>query len=645
MEQYTGKTLGGRYEIQEVVGIGGMAVVYKAFDKETQKTVAVKVLKDEYLHNEEFVRRFRNESKAVAALDHKNIIKVMDVCFDDDLQYIVMEFIDGITLKTYIDNKGVLPWEEAVYFTIQILRALRHAHAKGIIHRDVKPQNIMLLENGVIKMADFGIARFSGSETKTVTDKALGSVHYISPEQAKGEKNIDARTDIYSVGVILYEMMTGKLPFDAENPVSVALMQLSNEPERPSESNSEIPIGLEEIIFKAMQKKPNNRYGSAKDMLADVLAFKKDPEIRFNYEYYVDDSPTRYIDAVDIPDEAEYHAEYAEKSAKSPVVSVLTGIVIAFLVVTAVVVIIALDINNVFDNGVGNQVMLPNFVGMNFDEVVSNPEYKFEFLKEEEFSEEIPSGQIMRQTPLGEKQVYESTVITVVVSKGKSRPMVPNIVEKTYTEGSQALLDVNLGVNRIDIYDDEMPIDYIIDISPDADIEVPSGTIIDVYVSDGPRPETMIMPDLEYLMTLDQAKPKIISMGLKIDTPTEIDSDKPEGTILSQEPKAGTEVKAGDTVKLTISNGKISPKRVKLNIDMPDGYERKLSLEILKDGVSVKVDSVLSSIVKNYEYIIEGSGESTVLVKLDGKDYIEYHVNFDKGTAEITANHSFEFQP
>lgn len=641
MEQYTGKTLGGRYEIQEIVGIGGMAVVYKAYDKETQKIVAVKILKDEYLHNDEFVRRFRNESKAVAALDHKNIIKVMDVCFDDDLQYIVMEFIDGITLKAYIDSKGVLPWKEAVYFTIQILRALRHAHAKGIIHRDVKPQNIMLLENGVIKMADFGIARFSGSETKTITDKAIGSVHYISPEQARGEKNIDARTDIYSVGVILYEMMTGKLPFDAENPVSVAIMQLRDEPERPSESNSDIPEGLEEIITKAMQKNPNQRYGSAKEMLDDLQAFKKNPDIKFNYQYYVDKSPTRYIDAVDVPEEEAYHPEYPEKSAKSPVVSVMTGIVIAFLVVTAVVVIIALDINNVFDNSGGKQVMLPNFVGMNFDDVVADKNYKFEFLKEEEFSEEIPSGQIMRQTPVGEKLVYESTVITVVVSKGKERLLVPNVIDKSYTEGSAMLMELNLGVNRIDIYDDEMPEDYIMKTSPKADVEVASGTIIDVYVSDGPRPETMVMPDFEYQMTLNQAKPKIVSMGLTIETPVEVDSDKPAGTILSQEPKAGAEVKAGDTIKLTVSNGKISPKTVKLSIAMPDGVERKLNIEILKDGVSVKVDTVLPSIVKTYEYIAEGLGEAKILVRLDGKDYIEYLVDFDMGTAKVISSTMF----
>ncbi len=252
MDKYVGKRLDGRYEIQEIIGVGGMAVVYKAHDNVENRTVAIKILKDEFVTNEEFIRRFKNESKAIAVLSHPNIVKVYDVSFGDLIQYIVMEYIDGITLKEFIERQGSLKWKDAVYFTVQILKGLQHAHDKGIVHRDVKPQNIMVLSDGTIKVADFGIARFARNEQRTITDKAIGSVHYISPEQARGEKT-DEKADIYSVGVMLYEMLTGRLPFEAESAVSVAIMQLQRDPELPTAINPSIPLGLEQITMHAMQ--------------------------------------------------------------------------------------------------------------------------------------------------------------------------------------------------------------------------------------------------------------------------------------------------------------------------------------------------------------------------------------------------------
>ena len=262
MDKYLGKRLDGRYELQEIVGVGGMAVVYKAYDNLENRIVAVKILKEEYTGNDEFLRRFINESKAISVLSHPNVVKVYDVSFGDLIQYIVMEYIDGITLKEYIEKSGPLSWNEAVQFTLQILRGLQHAHDKGVVHRDIKPQNIMVLPDGVIKVADFGIARFARSEQVTITDKAIGSVHYISPEQAKGEKT-DEKADIYSVGVMLYEMITGKLPFQAESAVSVAIMQLQKDPTLPRDINGSIPLGLEQITMHAMQKDGVRRYKSA----------------------------------------------------------------------------------------------------------------------------------------------------------------------------------------------------------------------------------------------------------------------------------------------------------------------------------------------------------------------------------------------
>ena len=307
MDKNIGKKLDGRYEITELIGVGGMAEVYKGVDVIDNKTVAIKILKKEYAENEEFLRRFRNESKAIAVLSHPNIVKIYDVGFSEKIQYIVMEYIDGITLKEYIEEEKVLTWKDTVHFVIQILRALQHAHDKGIVHRDIKPQNIMMFTDGTIKVMDFGIAKFAREEGKTATDQAIGSVHYISPEQASGNVT-DAKSDIYSVGAMMYEMLTGRKPFDSDNPVAIAVMHMHDIPERPRAINPDIPDGLEEIVLKAMEKAPEDRYQTTGDMIADIEKFKADPEMTFGY--YVEESDdnenTRFFNApsgdIDIPE-------------------------------------------------------------------------------------------------------------------------------------------------------------------------------------------------------------------------------------------------------------------------------------------------------------------------------------------------------
>ena len=301
MDNYVGKRLDGRYELQEVIGVGGMAVVYKAYDNIDDRTVAVKILKDEFLASEEFRRRFKNESKAIAVLSHPNIVKVYDVSYGDKLQYIVMEYVEGITLKEYIEQQGVISWKETVHFTTQILRALQHAHDKGIVHRDIKPQNIMVLRDGSVKVADFGIACLANS-ANTLTQEALGSVHYMSPEQARGDRT-DARSDIYSAGVVLYEMLTGRLPFEGDSAVSVAFQQLSSVPLSPREINPEVPEALELICMKAMASELEKRYASADEMLADLEDFRKNPEVDLVFTIEdlhreTVDEPTQYIPAV-----------------------------------------------------------------------------------------------------------------------------------------------------------------------------------------------------------------------------------------------------------------------------------------------------------------------------------------------------------
>lgn len=298
MDQLIGKKLDGRYLLEELVGVGGMANVYKGVDLKNQRVVAVKVLREEFLENPELVYRFKNESKAISILDHPGIVKVFDVSVTDKLQYIVMEYIDGITLKEYMTRRGEpLTWKEVVHFTEQILDALDHAHRKGVVHRDIKPQNIMLLADGKVKIMDFGIARFSRAESQMVSNKAIGSVHYISPEQAKGDVT-DAKADIYSVGIMLYEMLSGKLPFESDDAVSVAIKQISDKAVPLGQIAPDVPQALQDITARAMAKDPNRRYPSARAMLEDIEEFKRNPSIRFEYEYLTEDSPSRYIDKV-----------------------------------------------------------------------------------------------------------------------------------------------------------------------------------------------------------------------------------------------------------------------------------------------------------------------------------------------------------
>ncbi len=383
MDKYTGKRLDGRYEIHELLGVGGMAVVYRAYDTIDDRMVAIKILKDEFSGNSDFLRRFRNESKAIAVLSHPNIVKVYDVSFGDRIQYIVMEYVDGITLKQYLDQhkETAVPWKEALHFTTQILWALQHAHEKGIVHRDIKPQNIMLLQDGTIKVMDFGIARFARSETRTMTDKAIGSVHYIAPEQARGDVT-DERADIYSVGVMLYEMLTGRLPFEADNAVSVAIMQLQANPTLPRDINPDIPEGLQEITMKAMQKAPSQRYQSAAEMLQDIETFRRNPAVRFDYKYFVDDTPTKYVNAIEnvkgstgplsYNDDYEYEEDLGKKKGSKKTKMILAGIGTAFLIMLVILGVFFIVNQNNQSAEEEDTVVVPNFIGMVYqDEILT----------------------------------------------------------------------------------------------------------------------------------------------------------------------------------------------------------------------------------------------------------------------------------
>ena len=441
MDSNIGKKLDGRYEITELIGVGGMADVYKAVDVMEDREVAVKILKPEFAENEEFLRRFRNESKAIAVLSHPNIVKIYDVGFSDEIQYIVMEYIDGITLKEFIEQQGVLKWKDALHFVTQILRALQHAHDKGIVHRDIKPQNIMLFTDGTIKVMDFGIARFSRIDGKTLSDKTIGSVHYISPEQARGDIT-DERSDIYSVGAMLYEMVTGHKPFDGENPVAIALKHMQDDLVMPREIMPSIPEALEEIIIHAMEKEPTARYQSAADMIRDIDTFKLNQSVVFGYkngaapvnsDYYGDDYDDYYDDRYDDRYDDEYDDEDDDddevpQKKRSYIVPILLAVTVAVVIMASVIICITVFKSLGGSNGLHTgSVEIPDFVGLSIVDVEQEYKDRLQFETTNENNNEYEAGIIFWQADTPGKTVKEGYTCTIKVSKGKQMTTIPDV--------------------------------------------------------------------------------------------------------------------------------------------------------------------------------------------------------------------------
>ena len=559
MDNYVGKRLDGRYEVQEIVGVGGMSVVYKAYDNVDDRIVAVKILKEEFAANEEFKRRFKNESKAIALLSHPNIVKVYDVNFGERLQYIVMEYIDGITLKEYINKQGAITWNDALYFMTQILGAVQHAHDKGIVHRDIKPQNIILLSSGNIKVTDFGIARFSRSETRTLTDQAIGSVHYIAPEQAKGEYT-DEKADIYSLGVVLYEMLAGEVPFEAENAVSVALMQLQADAKRLTEINPDIPLGLEQICVRAMQKNPLDRYQTATEMLLDIEEIVRNPATTFNYVTKTDQSPTKVI-TVDkskpepVEQDAEDDVEYEDPNRRKKIV---TAVIIGLIVLATAAVLLVLGVTNGFNT---KSYKLENFVGMNYDELKTandNGAYKYELIPEFEKTNEAEPGTVIRQTPEAGTKVLEGTQVTLVVAASQDDINIPNVYNYTEEQAKTKLQQVGLvNFKSVPVASETVEEGKVVYTDPKAGSVVSADKEITIFLSSGPSTtvlETNVVPDVYGLKQAD-AKLFLEKCGFTNVSFVEQDSPIAKDVVISQSPSAGASAAADDAIKLVISSG------------------------------------------------------------------------------------------
>ncbi len=690
MDKNIGRKLDGRYEITELIGVGGMADVYKATDILEDRTVAVKILKNEFADNEDFVRRFRNESKAIAVLSHPNIVKIYDVGFTDKIQFIVMEYIDGITLKEFMEQQGVLKWKDTVHFIIQILRALQHAHDRGIVHRDIKPQNIMLFPDGTIKVMDFGIARFAREEGKTISDKAIGSVHYISPEQARGDIT-DEKSDIYSVGVMMYEMLTGVKPFDADNPVTVALMHMQTEPKPPREINDSIPEGLEEIVIRAMQKEASKRYQSASEMIKDIEEFKKNPSIVFEYKYlsektqyynanavskaaaayeansheggnhYADDKGEERklkskskVKTKELPKENESYEDYDdyeedEKVSKSSYfVVILTAIAAGILII--VVAFIALTITDIIGPDEKTQVgKMPDIVGYSYQEVKT---YYAEFfdvtVDSQEYSSDYPEGAIISQEPVeGRDYLVGKATVKVVVSKGPRMVTIPNVYDLD-SNTAQSMLRDNNGFNVIikSVFDDNVDKDLVIMTDPAKNEQAEYGSTVYMYVSRGPEEQDVIVPELVGY-TLDAAK-TLLGGKFTVQVMTK-DSSEPENTVIEQSIPSVTEdgqsnvVPINSTIILTVSSGVAPEQEAVITFSVPDGIKGSATFNCYINGNIVgteKIDNV--AYASTVSVTVKGTKLQIIMLEAVNNDTKEsstigkYSVNFDENTVTET---------
>ena len=592
MDKYIGKMLDGRYEIIELIGSGGMANVYKAKCHRLNRMVAVKILKSDMAENEEIRRRFRDESRAVAQLSHANIVSVYDVSSSGDTEYIVMELIDGITLKQYMERRGQMDWRESLHFIIQIMRALEHAHSRGIIHRDIKPQNIMVLRDGSVKVADFGIACLQNN-AQTLTQDALGSVHYISPEQARGE-HIDARSDIYSAGVVLYEMLTGRLPFEGDTAVSVAIQHLSSVPLAPSEIREDVPKGLELICMKAMCADINKRYASATAMLEDLESFRKNPDIDMEYireelKEKENTEATRYIskkelsEAVRNKKEKEKDELAAEKQEKTGIAGTkdekkrMAIIIGAFAGALLLIFLIFTLIFNGFGGGgdsSGHKV--PDIRGMTVEEAKKLEGIKDIFTIEVVGTKEnskYNDGEIISQDPSEGTLRKNNLTIQVYVCAKVEKSYMPTVLNISESEAKSILNNMSLGLN-IQVQDkpsDTVAKGLVAATSPAAGAEIRQGNTVIIYISSGREIKPVTVPNFVG-MTEEKANLEAQKLGLVVGASSSEYSDKPAGTVIRQSISATTEAKTGDNIYFTISLG---PNNTM--VDVPDVIGKSLN--------------------------------------------------------------------
>lgn len=637
-ERYVGKVFDNRYRILKILGVGGMAIVFEAYDVIEKKTVAVKMLKDDIANDIQQVRRFVNESKAVAMLSHPNIVKIYNISVRSDIKFIVMEYIEGITLKDYMTKRGVLSFNEITSYTEQILRALEHAHSKGVVHRDIKPQNIMLLKNGVIKVMDFGIAKLPNTETMTLTDKAIGTVYYISPEQAEG-KAIDQRSDLYSLGVMMYEMSCGKLPFYDESPISVALMQIKDDPMPPRNINPSIPRGLEQIILSAMEKDFDVRFQSATQMLRQLARLKADPGIVFKPRYKSDNTRRNTTKKSEPRKKRTNNTGSGEGNSMFPII---LGVVSAFVVVliASAIQIIPKLISS------GNSTMtlkVPNVVGYTYtnqDSLGLNSSYYTVELKEK-YDSSSQKGQILEQNPAAGQTVKISKTkpkqnITLTISLGAETIILENYENKSKRDTENALRKLGFKVEEQEVFSDSIAKGRVCYTYPAAgDAAIVGSTVIIYCSAGGSSGGTAIeVPDFRG-QTETEARERAMSLPLIIEDVIYETSDKAAGIVIGQSLLPQSSVAANSKITLTVSGGqsyieKSVPNITGMSVTQAQAELSKYGLQL---GERTEKASDLAEGMIIEQYPAPGTPISSGVKK----------INFVVSNGEYEAGHSDEF--
>ena len=645
MDQYIGKMLDNRYELLELIGTGGMANVYKAKCHRLNRLVAIKILKSELAENAEFRRRFRDESLAVAQLSHANIVSIYDVSSSQGIDYIVMELIDGITLKQYMERRGKMDWREALHFITQIMRGLSHAHSRGIIHRDIKPQNIMVLRDGSVKVADFGIACLADAH-QTLAQEALGSVHYISPEQAKGER-LDARSDIYSAGVVLYEMLTGRLPFEGNSAVSVAIQHLSSVPLSPRELNPDIPEALELICMKAMNADLNKRYQSADAMLVDLEKFRKDPAIDMDYirtelADSVDSQPTSQVPVQQVAaavkkrraaeetddDDDDYGDDDDDVGASIfDFIRENKKVIGLFAAGIAAIVLIFVLIFAGFGGEKDTSYKVPNILGYSVEEANQLDGIKDIFTIEVVGTlndDHYQPGQIVQQDPAADVVRYSNFVIQVYICAERQEIAMPDLLGNVYQTAKMKLqqYDLNLRVDREEAFSDEFPAGQVMATDPVRGTVLKKGDSIMLTVSKGP--EKITVPRFVG-MTYTKAKEEAEKLGLKVGTPEYryYDPFASEGDVLEQSISANTQVQGGTEIVFTVYGTPGQQTRsVRVQFLIPDKFseEDTVRVEFIMDDKVVDTKIVSGSDASvDYDFEGESGTASTVYARINGE--------------------------
>ena len=604
MDQYIGKMLDDRYEILELIGSGGMANVYKARCHRLNRLVAIKILKSDLADNADFRRRFHDESQAVAQLSHANIVSVYDVSTNPDREYIVMELIDGITLKQYMERRGRMDWRESLHFITQIMRGLSHAHSRGIIHRDIKPQNIMVLRDGSVKVADFGIACLA-NQGQTLTQEALGSVHYISPEQARGDR-IDARSDIYSAGVVLYEMLTGRLPFEGDSAVSVAIQHLSSVPLAPRDIDPSIPEPLELICMKAMNSDPNKRYASADAMIEDLEKFRRDPSVDMDYIRQeltapaADTEPTMPLPTAQVASAVKKHTgelrrereeeeEPPRRDKKS--ITIIAGIFAA--AVLLVVLLFKLILGDFGPAGSNKSYPVPDIRGKTVEEAQEMEGVKDIFLIEVQgtrTTEEYQPGQIVEQDPAAGRTRKSNLVIQVYVAAEPEKVPMKDLVGMEYRQARVLLTDMGLDlkITTETVSSDKYGADAVIETVPAADEPLVAGQTVILRVSTGP--ETVTVPTFTG-QDIANAVQNAQDLGLTVGEITyDTFSFAPQGQVIEQSIKPTNEVPGGTKISFTVSGQKNSDDATAARVvefTMPSDMEGMIKVEFEQDSVTL----------------------------------------------------------